>query len=161
MKYFTIKELCASDSATANKIDNTPDQPAIANMTELVENLLDPLREKYGYPINCNSGYRSKALNAKVGGASNSCHLYGQAADLKIKRLAYNAIEMRKAHKKLISIILDNNLPYDKIIWEYGDDNGPQWLHVSFRKGANRKQIWRIRTKSEGYFRCDRNGNKI
>ena len=69
MKYFTIKELSHSDTAVARGIDNTPTGEVVHNLTELVENVLDPLREKYGKPIRVSSGYRSAVLNRSVNGA--------------------------------------------------------------------------------------------
>ena len=70
MKYFTIKELSHSDTAVARGIDNYPTAEAIHNLTKLVENVLDPLREKYGKPIRVSSGYRSAILNRSVNGAT-------------------------------------------------------------------------------------------
>ena len=72
MKYFTIKELSHSDTAVARAIDNTPTGEVVHNLTELVENVLDPLREKYGKPIRVSSGYRSAVLNRSVNGATSS-----------------------------------------------------------------------------------------
>ena len=63
MKYFTIKELTRSTTAQLRGIDNTPSQQVIDNLTALVENVLDPLREAWGAPIHVNSGYRCAALN--------------------------------------------------------------------------------------------------
>lgn len=84
MKYFTIKELSHSDTAVARGIDNTPTGEAVHNLTELVENVLDPLREKYGKPIRVSSGYRSAVLNRSVNGATSSQHRLGQAADITV-----------------------------------------------------------------------------
>lgn len=82
MKYFTIKELCASSVAEKNDIYNIPDLYAMDNLHELVNNILDPAREALKEPIYVNSGYRSKELNKIVGGVSNSQHRLGEAADI-------------------------------------------------------------------------------
>lgn len=82
MKYFTIKELCASSVAEKNDIDNTPDVYSIDNLHELVNNILDPAREALGEPIYANSGFRSAEVNRIVGGTKNSQHLRGEAADI-------------------------------------------------------------------------------
>jgi len=82
MKYFTIKELCASSVAEKNDIDNTPDVYSIDNLHELVNNILDPAREALGEPIYVNSGFRSAEVNRIVGGTKNSQHLRGEAADI-------------------------------------------------------------------------------
>lgn len=135
MKYFTLKEM--SRSATAEKlgIDNTPDRTATRNITLLVDNILDPLREKYGKPIYVNNGFRCDVLNEAVGGAPDSQHKYGEAADITAKNQADNAL--------LFQIIKDE-LPFDQLIWERGNDKYPAWVHVSFVKSA-RHQVLRIK----------------
>ena len=82
MKYFTIRELTRSATATAEKIDNTPSQAVVDKLTALIENVLDPLREAWGAPIIVTSGYRSPALNRAVKGAPTSQHVLGEAADI-------------------------------------------------------------------------------
>ena len=72
MKYFTIKEMCSSSTAQAKGIDNTPTAETISNLTELINNVLDPLREMYGKPIRVSSGYRSEQLNRNVNGSKSS-----------------------------------------------------------------------------------------
>ena len=127
MKYFTIKEL----SSTNTGLSNIPPYEVQKNLEALVENVLDPLREKYGKPIRVNSGYRSAAVNAKVKGAKNSDHLYGYAADI----TAGNKVE----NKKLFELIRDN-FDFKQLINEYNYS----WVHVSWQNGANRKQILKI-----------------
>lgn len=128
MKYFTIEELCKSDTAKKQGIDNTPSEEIKQNLVKLVENVLDPLRAWYGKPIYVNSGYRCEALNKAVGGASNSHHKFGQAADIDVHSIEEN--------KKLFDYIY-KNLTYCQVIWE----KGGQWVHVSYVEGDNRKQI--------------------
>lgn len=132
MKYFSIEELCKSDTATARGIDNTPNEEVKANLEALIENVLDPLREWYGKPIYVNSGYRSPELNKAVGGVSNSQHMKGQAADIDVHDTEEN--------KKLQDYIKDN-LDFDQAIFE----NNGAWLHVSYKKdGGNRKQAFAL-----------------
>ena len=83
MKYFTIEELTRSTTAQLRNIDNTPSPQVISNLTALVDNILDPLREAWGKPIRVNSGYRCPKLNSAVGGSATSEHRYGMAADIK------------------------------------------------------------------------------
>ena len=90
MKYFTIKELTTSATARAYSIGNVPTAEAEANLERLILNVLDPLREAWGSAIQVTSGFRSKALNAKVGGVANSYHLRGMAADITAKSVFYN-----------------------------------------------------------------------
>ena len=131
-KYFTIKELCKSDTAEKNGIDNTPSDEIIENLNALIDNVLDPLRTWYSNPIYVNSGYRCPELNTAVGGVSNSQHLKGEAADIDV----YN----KSNNQKIFEYIRDN-LTYDQLLWE----NNGAWIHVSFRAdGNNRMQCLSI-----------------
>lgn len=142
MKYFTIKEMCASSTATQYGISNNPDQTAINNLTALVENVLDPLREAMGCPIKISSGYRCKALNTKVGGSKTSQHMTGQAADIQCtKKVNGKTVIDYQKNRKLYDTILALGLPFDQIILEKGTMTEPVWIHVSFKRtGTNRRQ---------------------
>lgn len=129
MKHFTLKELTRSDTAAQKKIDNTPTAEAVKNLTALVDNVLDPLREMYGKPIYISSGYRCPELNKAVGGVSGSQHKTGQAADINQRSREENARVFK---------LIEENLDFDQLLWE----NGGQWVHVSFRAdGKNRRQV--------------------
>ena len=82
MKYFSIEEVVKSAAAERLTIDNTPPRAAQRMLTILVEQLLDPIRRRYGAPIIVTSGYRCPALNTAVGGVANSHHIIGCAADI-------------------------------------------------------------------------------
>ena len=129
MKYFTIEELCESSTADELGIKNTPDAVAIANMRELVENVLDPLREAWGGPITVNSGFRSKALNIAQKGATNSHHLSGMAADI--------TVGTKDKNRKLFVLVQQLGLPFTQLIDEYGY----LWVHISYDPQDIRKQI--------------------
>lgn len=138
MKYFTIKEL----TKTSTGIANEPNQAQKANLVFLTENVLDPVREKLGQPIIVTSGFRSPAVNKKVGGVSNSQHLSGQAADIRLK--------YRKDNVKLFQLInemcIKGQIVFDQLIWESGDKTSPAWVHVSYKQfGTNRKQVLYLR----------------
>ena len=120
MKYFTINELTRSTTARLNGIDNTPSQQVINNLTALVDNVLDPLREAWGKPIHVNSGYRCKALNTAVGGVPASQHMRGEAADI--------TAGSREANRQLYSLMRQLKLPVDQAINEYDF----RWIHVSY-----------------------------
>lgn len=129
MKYFTIEEMIKSSTATAKRIDNTPNQTVIDSLTKLIEAVLDPLREWYGKPIRVNSGYRCEALNEAVGSkAKKSQHLYGEAADI--------TAGSKTENEKLFNYIKDN-LPFDQLI----NESNFSWVHVSYREGRLRKQV--------------------
>lgn len=126
---FTLNELVYSQTAASNKIDNRPSVPVIKNLQALCVNVLQPLREAFGCPIIITSGFRCAELNKCVGGAANSQHLYGQAADLVVPA---------KNLKEIFNYI-KVNLPYDQLLYEYSKTD--RWIHVSYRTdGKNRKQ---------------------
>lgn len=126
-KYFTLDELTASNTARRKGIDNTPTEKIVENLQALVDNVLDPLRLEWGRPVIVTSGYRCPKLNKAVGGASNSAHLYGQAADIR------TVSDHRDGNMKLLKCLIDAKLPFDKLIAEYVDSKGrPDWIHVSF-----------------------------
>lgn len=106
MKYFSISELTYSTKARELHIDNSPfSYTIIDNLTNLIDNLLDPIREMWGKPLHVNSGYRCSALNKAVGGKPTSQHLKGEAADITTGSKAEN--------KKLFEMIKDSGLVYD------------------------------------------------
>lgn len=123
MKYFTINEL----TRTSTGLDNTPSKDVQANLEYLVNNVLDKVREIYGKPIKVNSGYRSKLVNKKVGGASNSQHTKGEAVDI---------TGGNKTENKMIYEIIKNLGKYDQLINEYDYS----WVHISYKNGNNRHQ---------------------
>lgn len=134
MKYFTINELTKSATATRKGINNTPNGEQKANLTALVANILDPLREAFGQPIVVSSGFRCQQLNRAVGGAAKSQHTTGEAADI------HTLSDRPSENKKLFDLILKLDLPFDQLIDEYGYD----WVHVSFSK-RNRKQVLHVK----------------
>ena len=126
-----MRELTASATALRRGIDNTPNNRVRANLSALVSNVLDPLREAYGKPIVVTSGYRSEKLNRAVGGVKNSQHTLGHAAD--IRSVGDSVAENRR----LFNLIQQLRLPFDQLIDEHGYD----WIHVSHVPGANRRQV--------------------
>lgn len=128
MKYFTIEELTKSSTAKSKGIDNTPTKEIEENLKELVEKVLDPLRELYGKPIYINSGYRCPELNKAVGGSNTSQHMTGCAADI--------TAGSKEENEKLFNLIKDN-LKFDQLI----DEKNFQWVHVSYDKNRLRNQV--------------------
>lgn len=137
MKHFTISELCASDTARARGIDNTPPSGVVVALTALIEKLLDPIREAWGGPIAMNSGYRSPALNRAVGGAATSQHLRGEAADITVGTPAQN----KRLFDRIVELQEVGALEFDQLI----DESGYRWLHISYRTGKNRNQILHLK----------------
>lgn len=132
MKWFKLDEFVRSNTAKAKKIDNTPNEVIIEHLKALVDNTLDPLREKWGKPIHVNSGYRCPALNKAVGGATNSGHMYGFAADIDAGS--------KTSNQKLWHLVLDNNIPFTKMI----NEQDYSWLHIAF----DAKNISKIKLKA-------------
>lgn len=128
-KYFSIGELCQSDTAVRNKISNTPNTYQKMNMEKLIDNVLDPIRSRWGSPIYVTSGFRTGKLNTLVGGAKNSQHMKGQAADITTGNVTDN--------KRLFNLFLRSDLEYDQLISE----RGCQWIHVSYNENYNRQEV--------------------
>lgn len=133
-KYFSIAELTKSSTAIKKKINNTPTKEVENNLNQLIDNILDPLREAWGQPIIVGSGYRCEALNKAVGGAAHSQHRLGQAADIHTKS------DSAEDNKKLFELIKQLKLPFDQLINEYNYN----WIHVSYSP-RNRRQILNIK----------------
>ena len=130
MKYFTLKEL----TRTNKPIENIPTIKEVENLEFLVDLILDPAREKLRKPITVSSGFRNPEVNRAVWGSSTSQHLKGEAADL----TCYD-------NKKLFEIIRQQGR-FDQLIWEYGTDREPAWVHVSASKyGRNRREVLRCK----------------
>lgn len=125
--YFSVSELCASSTARQRGIDNTPTPEARQNLLRLILEVLDPCRRQFGAPVRVTSGYRCPQLNRLVGGAASSQHLSGEAADITGGSVERN--------RKLFAILAA--MEFDQLIWEQGG----QWVHVSYRHGANRRQM--------------------
>lgn len=132
MKYFTIEELCRSSVAQVRRISNKPDTQQVKALTALVDNVLDPLRERFGHPIIVSSGFRSKDLNGAVGGSNTSQHMKGEAADI--------YAGTKQGNRELFELIR-KYLPFDQLI----NENDFSWVHVSYRAdGKNRGQILKL-----------------
>ena len=135
MKYFTISEMLKSDTALKMGIWNGATKEHEDNMRALIENVLDPLRERYGHPIYVSSGYRCPRLNAIVGGSPTSDHMTGCAADIQ------GTPRTPEENRRLFSLIQQLKLPFDQLI----DEKGMSWVHVSHRAKGNRGQVLAIR----------------
>lgn len=138
-KHITYKEATHSNTAIKRGIDNTPGPEELTAMKMLAENVFEPVRDHFGKPIKVNSFFRSKGLNRAVGGSSTSQHVKGEAIDI-------SGIGM--SNKDLFDYI-KQNLDFDQLIWEFGNDSEPQWIHVSYKKDKNRKNVLRA-VKSNG-----------
>ena len=124
-------EMMRSDTAARKGIDNKIPKEYMDNVLQLIEKVLDPLREAYGKPIIVTSGYRCPALNKAVGGSATSDHMRGCAADI------VGTPNTQAENKRLFYLIQSMGLDFDQLI----DEKGFSWVHVSYREGNNRKQV--------------------
>lgn len=124
---FTLEELVASNTATANGIDNTPNEDQIASLKKLAENMLQPIRDKIDAAILITSGFRSETLNTAVKGEQNSQHMKGEAADIYTNKMTA---------AELFDIIIRMELPYDQVILY------PTFVHVSHKASGTQRKQW-------------------
>jgi len=132
-KHISNKESVYSRTALRLDIDNTPTQEHKNNMVKLAEEVFEPLRAYVGGPVKINSFYRSPELNKAIGGSSKSQHCNGQAIDI-------DDTYGRMTNAEMYHFIKEN-LDFDQIIWEFGNDENPNWVHVSYvssQKNRNR-----------------------
>ena len=133
-KNISYKEATYSNTAKRLGIDNTPNEEQLENMKHVAENIFQPVREHFNVPIYISSFFRNDALNQAVNGSINSTHKKGEAMDLDAD--VYGKI----TNAEIFNYIKDN-LEFDQLIWEFGDDKNPAWVHVSLSKRNNRNQI--------------------
>lgn len=138
-KHVSYNEATHSNTATRNDIDNDPNSDQLANIELASEKVFEPLREWVGKAIKINSVFRSDALNKKIGGANGSQHCANNGAAFDIDDTFGH-----KTNKEMFFYIIDN-LDFDQLIWEYGTDENPNWVHFSYKEGgSNRKQVLRV-----------------
>lgn len=135
-KYFTVPELCKSETAVKLGIDNKCNMGQMNNMLELIKNVLDPLREAFGKPIIVTSGFRSERLNKAVGGSKTSHHTKGMAADI--------VAQDRRENRRLFTLAQELSLPFCQLIWEKGDNQSPAWVHISYDANNIKRQVLRL-----------------
>ena len=123
-KHISDKEGVYSNTALRLGIDNAPNEEQLNNMKLLAEKVFEPLREYVGGPIKINSFFRSPELNTAIGGSSKSQHCKGQAIDI-------DDTFGRMTNAAMYHWIKEN-LDFDQMIWEFGDDDNPDWVHISY-----------------------------
>tara|TARA_R100001082_G_scaffold110927_1_gene92461 strand:- start:262 stop:717 length:456 start_codon:yes stop_codon:yes gene_type:complete len=132
-KHISYKEATYSNTAMRKGIDNIPNDEQLNNMELIAEKIFEPLRKHVGGPIKINSFFRCPKLNEAIGGSSKSQHCHGQAIDLDDT--------FGKATNAEMYHWIKNNLDFDQMIWEFGDEDNPAWVHVSYvspEKNRNR-----------------------
>lgn len=131
-KNLSLAEVTKSATASRLGIKNEPDEWTVQNLRAIAESIFQPLRNAFGTPIFVSSGYRSEDLNVAIGGSKRSQHIQGRALDLDADVFG------GCTNGEIFRYIL-NNLEFDQLIWEFGDEDNPDWVHVSYvRDGLNR-----------------------
>ena len=133
-KHISYKEGVYSTTALRRNIANNPNEEQLNNMKLIAEKIFEPLRTWVGGPIKINSFFRGADLNKAIGGSTRSQHCKGQAIDID-DTFGY------KTNAEMYHYIKDN-LDFDQMIWEFGDDNNPNWVHISYvSHRPNRKKL--------------------
>ena len=132
--HISYQEAIRSNTATRRGIDNTPGDYEVTNMVGVAENIFEPLRQWVGGPIKINSMFRCEELNTAIGGSPRSQHCQGRAIDI-------DDTFGHKTNAEMFNYIKEN-LNFDQLIWEFGTDDNPDWVHVSYvSKEENRNRI--------------------
>jgi hypothetical protein len=141
-EHLELSELTRSESAKRNGLSNKPTPEHIENLKKLADRVFEPIRNYFCEPIRISSGYRSSGLNRLIGGSTTSQHSSGEAIDIDM--------DGTDITNKEIFDYIKNNLSFDQLIWEFGTDKSPDWVHVSYESsGKQRKQILKA-TKQNG-----------
>lgn len=135
-EHLDLSEVVRSETAKRKGISNMPTDEHIKNFKLLAEKIFEPIRNHFKVPIHISSGYRSKQLNEAIGGSLSSQHCSGEAIDIDMDGSS-NGV----TNAQVFNYIKDN-LNFDQLIWEFGTDTAPDWVHVSYESsGKQRKQI--------------------
>tara|TARA_Y100000592_G_scaffold99019_1_gene173739 strand:+ start:819 stop:1280 length:462 start_codon:yes stop_codon:yes gene_type:complete len=133
-KHVSWKEGTYSRTGERLDLDNTPNEEQLKCMKAIAENIFEPLREWVGGPVKINSFFRGKPVNTAIGGSTRSQHMKGQAIDI-------DDTFKHKTNAEMFHFIKDN-LDFDQLIWEFGTDDNPNWVHVSYvTHRDNRKKL--------------------
>jgi len=133
-EHLSLKEVTKSNTATRRGIDNSPTMEHLDNLKIVAEKIFEPLRNHFGVPIGISSGYRSYALNKAVRGSKTSHHCKGMALDI-------DADIFDNLTNKEIFDYIRENLEFTQLIWEFGTDEEPNWVHAAYETGNLKKQV--------------------
>ena len=143
-KNLSLSEVIKSNTALRKGIDNSPTEAHIENLKYVAEKVFQPTRDHFGVPIYISSGYRSQALNEAIGGSPRSFHSHGMALDLD-----------QDGRNKGVSnadvfFYIKECLPFTELIWEFGDETNPNWVHVAIAPGREDEKKIKIAEKIDG-----------
>lgn len=144
-EHLDLVEVTRSESAKRNNVANQPTPAHLNNLKLLAEKVFEPIRTHFAKPIFISSGYRSKELNAAIGGSATSQHCKGEAIDIDMDGSSGGV------SNAMVFEYIKNNLDFDQLIWEFGNNANPDWVHVSYSSsGRQRKQILKAVKNSAG-----------
>ena len=133
-EYYTLRDAVFSPTAVRAQIDNLPTPEHLANIKAVATEVLDAIKDQVDFKIN--SFYRSRALNSFVKGALHSQHLKGEAVDI-------DSRDNARLWQEIKHLYNTKQIDFDQLIWEFGDDNAPDWIHISYSRKKNRRQVLR------------------
>ena len=143
----SLAEVTKSATAIRKGITNTPSATHLIALKEVSKNIFQPCREHFGKPLAVTSGYRSEALNEAINGSKNSQHSKGEALDLDAD--VFGGF----SNAELFNYIKDH-LDFDQLIWEFGNNNNPAWVHCSYKTRGNRNEVLiAIKTNNQTTYR--------
>lgn len=141
-EHISYTEATKSITSIKKGIDNTPDDETLSRMVYVANAIFEPIREHFGVPIAITSFYRSPALNKAVGGSPTSEHVHGSAIDIDADVLGFIT-------NKDIFEFIRKNLDFNQLIWEFGTDREPAWVHVSSKASGNKNEILQAYTETD------------
>lgn len=146
-KNLTLAEVTKSATAKRKGISNEPTIEHLENLKAVAENIFQPIRNKFGVPLAVTSAYRSMDLNWLIGGSLASQHCKGEALDIDCD--IFGGLSNREVFE-----FIKDHLIFDQLIWEFGNDSDPDWVHVSYKRiGKNRGEILKAkRNKGKTYY---------
>ena len=133
-----------SNTAERKGIDNSPNETHLNNLKYLAEQVFQPIRDYFEVPIYISSGYRSLSLNEAIGGSPRSFHSHGMALDLDQDG------RNKGVSNTEVFYFIKENLPFSELIWEFGDEDKPDWVHVAIAKGRENEKKIKIAEKIDG-----------
>ena len=144
--HISYEEATYSDTAKRLGIDNIPNFEQLCKMVIVATKVFEPLRNYFGVPIHISSFFRTIELNKAIGGSKTSQHVLGEAIDI-------DADKYGKITNKQIFNFIKDNLEFDQLIWEFGTNDEPNWVHVSFKEGKNRHQVLKAYRDSNNHIK--------
>lgn len=146
-KNLTLGEVTKSNTAIKHGIDNKPTGEHLSNLIQIANKVFQPVRDNFRKPIAVTSGYRSEALNKRIGGSSTSQHCKGEALDLDAD--VFGGVENWEVFE-----YIKNELEFDQLIWEFGTEENPAWVHVSYKASGNRGEVLKaVRQKGKTIYK--------